>query len=53
MTYTCSKMTEKTYNNWFLLHVHKDLTDDLDLHPLQKNLFMQQIEQVKYFGNFF
>ena len=40
LPYTCSQMTEKTLNNCFLLHVHKGLTDDLDIDSIaKKNLF--------------
>ena len=51
MTYTRSKMTEKK-NNYFLLHVHKDLTDDLDLASIAKEFIHATDEHVKYFGNF-
>ena len=52
MTYKHSKMTEKTLNNCFLLHVHKDLTDDLDLASIAKEFIHATDERVKYFGNF-
>ena len=52
MTYKCSKMTEKTLNNCFLLHVHKDLTDDLDLASIAKEFIHATDECVKYFGGF-
>ena len=31
MPYTRSQMTEKALNNCFLLHVHKEFTDELDI----------------------
>ena len=51
MTYTRSKMTEKTFNNCFLLHAHKDLTDDLDFASIE-NLFMQQMNGLNTLVNF-
>ena len=50
-TYTRSQMTEKT-NNCFLLHAHKDLTDDLDLVSIAKEFIQATDERIKYFGNF-
>ena len=44
-------MTEKT-NNCFLLHAHKDLTDDLDLVSIAKEFIQATDERIKYFGNF-
>ena len=41
-TYTRSQMTEKT-NNCFLLHAHKDLTDDLDLVSIAKEFIQLQM----------
>ena len=52
MTYTRFKMTEKTLNNCFLLHVHKDLTDDLDLASIAQEFIHATDERAKYFGNF-
>ena len=45
-------MTEKTLNNCFLLHVHKNLTDNLDLASIAKKFVHVTNEQVKYFGDF-
>ena len=52
MPYTCSQMTEKTMNNCFLLHVHKDLTDDLDIVSIAKEFIQNTQEPVMYFDNF-
>ena len=37
LTYLRSSMTEQRLNNCMLLHIHKDLTDDLDYMRLQKS----------------
>ena len=44
-------MTEKM-NNCFLLHTHKDLTDDLDLVSIAKEFIQATDEHINYFGNF-
>ena len=46
-TYVRSTMTEKRLNNCLLLHIHKDLTDSLDL----TSVAMEFI-QTKFFGHF-
>lgn len=52
MTTTRSQMTQTTLNNCFLLHVHKDLTDGMDLESIAKEFISATDERVKYFGNF-
>ena len=51
LPYTCSQMTEKTLNNCFLLHVHKGLTDNLDVVSIAKEFIQNTHERVMYFGN--
>lgn len=52
LTFTRSKMTEKTLNNCFMLHVHKELTDELDLVKIAKEFISISDERIKYFGHF-
>ena len=52
LTYLRSKMTEKRLNNCLLLHIHKDLTDSLDLISAAKEFINFTDERQKYFGHF-
>ena len=52
-TYVRLTMTEKRLNNCLLLHVHKDLTDSLDLPSIAREFVFKYDERKKYFGNFF
>ena len=52
LTYLRSSMTEQRLNNCMLLHIHKDLTDDLDLHEIAKEFISSNDERHRYFGNF-
>lgn len=52
LTYLRATMTEQRLNNCMLLHVHKDLTDDLDLFEIAKDFIIAKEERNRYFGNF-
>ena len=51
-TYLRSSMTERRLNNCLLLHVHKDITDSLDLISIASEFVCANDERKKYFGNF-
>ena len=50
LTYLHSTMTEKGLNNCFFLHVHKDITDTLELTDIPKQFTAMHPERKKYFG---
>ena len=52
LTYLRSSMTERRLNHCLLLHIHKDLTDSLDLISVAKEFVGMHDERKKYFGNF-
>ena len=52
LTYMRSSMTEKRLNNCLLLHIHKELTNSLDLISIAKEFIGRHDERKKYFGNF-
>ena len=52
LTYLRSSMTEKRLNNCALLHIHKDLTDSLDLVAVAKTFLSLNDERMHYFGSF-
>ena len=52
LTYLRSTMTEQRLNNCMLLHIHKDLTDSLDLHQVAKDFILAKESRNRYFGNF-
>ena len=52
LNYLRSTMTEKRLNNCLLLHVHKDLTDSLNLHDIAVQFINANDERIKYFGSF-
>lgn len=45
-----STMTEKGLNNCFFLHVHKEITDTLELTDIPKQFTAMHPERKKYFG---
>jgi hypothetical protein len=45
-------MIEQRLNNCMLLHVHKDLTDELDAFKKAKDFILAREERNRYFGNF-
>ena len=52
LTYLLSYMTEKRLNHCLLLHVHKELTDSVDLVAVTKEFIDLYDEKKKYFGHF-
>lgn len=52
LTYLRSSVKERTLNHCLLLHVHKELTDSLDLNSVAKEFVDLYDERVKYFGRF-
>ena len=52
LTYLRSSMTEKRLNHCLLLHVHKELTDSVDLVAVAKEFIDSYDERKKYFGHF-
>ena len=51
-TYLRSTMTEQRLNNCLLLHVHKKLTDELNLVSVAREFVARNEERIKYFGNY-
>jgi len=45
-------MTEKRLNNCMILHIHKDLTDRMDLIHIAKEFVAVNEERRKFFGLF-
>ena len=52
LTSVRSRMTEKTLNNCLLLHIHKEITDNLDLLIIAKEYISVSDERIKFFGSF-
>ena len=52
LTYLRSTMTEKRLNNCILLHVHKDLTDQLNITDIAKEFISANSDCHRYFGSF-
>ena len=52
LTYLRSTMTEKRLNNCLLLHIHKYLTDSLDLYEIARDFISANEERQIYFGSF-
>ena len=50
--YLRSTMTAKRLNNCLLLHIHKELTDDLNLTDITDEFIIKHDERKKYFSNF-
>ena len=51
-TYLRSSMSERRLNNCLLLHVHKDVTDSLDLISIASEFVCAHDEHRKHFGHF-
>ena len=51
-TYLRSTMTSCRLNNLFLLYIHQDRTDSLDLYEIAKDFISVNNRRRKYFGNF-
>ncbi len=45
-------MTENRLNNCMIMHIHKCITDTLNLHEIAKEFIHAKEERLKYFGNF-
>lgn len=52
LTYLRSTMTQERLNNCMLLHVHKDLTDSLNLQDIAVSFITAKNERLRYFGTF-
>ena len=52
LTYLRQTMTEQRLNNCLLLHVHKDLTDELDMKEIGRAFVSTNDERRRYFGDF-
>lgn len=52
LTYLRSTMTEKRLNNCLLLHVHKDLTHNINIIDIAKEFTLANDDRKKYFGSF-
>lgn len=52
LTYLRSTMSEKRLNNCILLHIHKDLTDGLNLQEIAQDFISLHEERKRYFGTF-
>ena len=51
LTYLRSTMTEKRLNNCLIAHVHKQITDELNLTDICKLFTEVNDERKRYFGN--
>ena len=51
-TYLRSTMTQQRLNNVMLLHVHKDLCDDIDILKIGQSFVSANSRRQSYFGNF-
>ncbi len=52
LVYLRSTMTEKRLNNCLLLHVHKDIADELNLEDIAKQFVSCKTERNRHFGSF-
>ena len=52
LTYMRASMTEQRLNNCMLLHVHKDITDSLDLVTVAEEFVSHSSDRHRYFENF-
>ena len=52
LTYLRSTMTEKRLNNCMLLHVHKDITDDLSMFEMANEFISANSKRKNFFGSF-
>ena len=51
-TYLCSTMGQERLNNLMLLHIHKDITDDLDLKDVATEFISRSEHRLSIFGKF-
>ena len=51
LVYLRSTMTEKRVNNCLLVHVHKDIVDELNLKEIAVEFVSVNDERRKHFGN--
>ena len=49
-TYLCSTMGQQRLNNLMVLHVHKDMTDVIDLQKLATDFIGDSEHRLKIFG---
>ena len=52
LTYLRSTMTEERLNHCLLLHIHKNVTDTLDIKEIAKDFINTNSERLSYFGSF-
>ena len=52
LVYLRSTMTEMLLNNCLLLHVHKDVTDAINLEDIAKEFVTHKVERNSHFGSF-
>ncbi len=52
LTYLRSSMTEQRLNNCALLHIHKEILDEMDLQPIAAAFSSANNERLRYFGSF-
>ena len=52
LVYLRSTMTEKRLNNCLLVHVHKDIVDELNLKEIAVEFVSVNDERRKHFGNY-
>ena len=45
-------MTEMCLDNFLLLHVHKDITDAMNLEDIAKEFVTRKVERSNHFGSF-
>jgi len=51
-TYLCCTMCQERLNNLMLLHIHKELTDDLDLKDVATEFISGSERRLNIFGKF-
>ena len=51
-TYLRSSMTEQRLNNCAMLHIHKDVVDEMELEPITADFAGANDEHIRYFGSF-
>ena len=52
LTYLRSTMTEERLNHCLLLHIHKNVTDTLDIKEIAKDFINTNSERLSFFGSF-
>ena len=52
LTYLRSSMTEQRLNNCALIHIHKDIVDNMDLLPIALAFTTANDDRLRYFGSF-